>query len=159
MKNPYLSLLAIAWRYARKERKRYVLVYGMFTMSNLVDATNPILFGWFINKIQREPGRVLINASIYAALYLLLKFLEWCFHGPARVMERELAFNLSRNFLQERYHQALHLPVKWHQDHHSGSTINRIRKAYEALKAFFDGGFMYLHALYKFILSFVAMLI
>ena len=159
MKNPYLSLLAIAWRYARKERKRYVLVYGMFTMSNLVDATNPILFGWFINKIQREPGRVLINALIYAALYLLLKFLEWCFHGPARVMERELAFNLSRNFLQERYHQALHLPVKWHQDHHSGATINRIRKAYEALKAFFDGGFMYLHALYKFLFSFIAMLI
>ncbi|MFI5152001.1 MAG: ABC transporter ATP-binding protein [Chitinophagales bacterium] len=159
MKNPYLSLLSTAWRYAKKERKRYVLVYGMFTMSNLVDASNPILFGWFINKIQREPDRVLINASIYAALYLLLKLSEWCFHGPARVMERELAFNLSRNFLQERYHQALHLSVKWHQDHHSGSTINRIRKAYEALKAFFDGGFMYLHALYKFIFSFIAMLI
>src|SRR4029077_7809736 len=122
------------------------------------DATHPIVFGWFINKIQREPANTLKNAAIYAAAYLFLKFGEWCFHGPARIMERQLAFNLSRNFLQERYHQALHLPVKWHQDHHSGSTINRIRKAYEALKAFFDGGFMYLHAILKFIFSFIAMI-
>jgi ABC-type multidrug transport system fused ATPase/permease subunit len=73
-------------------------------------------------------------------------------------MERQLAFNLSRNFLLERYHQALHLPVKWHQDHHSGSTINRIRKAYEALKEFFDKGFMYVHALAKLVFSVAAML-
>jgi ABC-type multidrug transport system fused ATPase/permease subunit len=159
MPNPYISLLKTAWTYARHERKRFVLVYGMFSMSNLVDAAHPLIFGWFINRIQRDPDHVIRNALLYAGAYVFLKFLEWCFHGPARIMERELAFNLSRNFLQERYHQALHLPVKWHQDHHSGSTINRIRKAYEALRSFFDGGFMYLHALYKFILSFAAMLI
>jgi ABC-type multidrug transport system fused ATPase/permease subunit len=131
----------------------------MFSVSNLVDAAHPLVFGWFINRIQRDPAHAIDSALLYAGAYIMLKFLEWCFHGPARILERELAFNLSRNFLQERYHQALHLPVKWHQDHHSGSTINRIRKAYEALRGFFDGGFMYLHALYKFILSFVAMLI
>ncbi len=158
MPNPYVSLLKTAWTYARSERKRFVLVYGMFTISNLENAAQPVLFGWFINRIQRDPSNVLNSAAIYAGAYLLLKFGEWCFHGPARLLERELAFNLSRNFLQERYHQALHLSVKWHQDHHSGATINRIRKAYEALKAFFDGGFMYLHALYKFIFSFAAML-
>ncbi|MFI5154889.1 MAG: ABC transporter transmembrane domain-containing protein, partial [Chitinophagales bacterium] len=158
MPNPYVSLLKTAWTYARSERKRFVLVYGMFTISNLENAAQPILFGWFINRIQRDPSSVVNSAAMYAGAYLLLKFGEWCFHGPARVLERELAFNLSRNFLQERYHQALHLSVKWHQDHHSGATINRIRKAYEALKGFFDGGFMYLHALYKFIFSFAAML-
>ncbi|HZE83371.1 MAG TPA: ABC transporter ATP-binding protein, partial [Puia sp.] len=66
--------------------------------------------------------------------------------------------NLSRNFLQERYHQVLHLPVKWHQDHHSGATINRIRKAYEALREFFDRGFMYINVLGKFFFSVTAML-
>jgi ABC-type multidrug transport system fused ATPase/permease subunit len=74
-------------------------------------------------------------------------------------MERQLSFNLSRNFLNERYHQALHLPVKWHQDHHSGSTINRIRKAYEALRQFFDGGFTYVYAISRLAVSFTAMLI
>lgn len=95
---------------------------------------------------------------MYGATYLGLKLLEWAFHGPARIMERKLAFSLSSNFLDETYHQVLHLPVKWHQDHHSGSTINRLRKAYEALKEFFQHGFVYLQVLGKLLFSVAAML-
>ncbi len=129
----------------------------MFGAANLVAAAHPILFGWFVGRVQRQ-GDILRDALTYSVCYFVLKLAEWCFHGPARILERQLAFNLSRNFLEERYHQALHLPVKWHQDHHSGSTINRIRKAYEALRNFFDGGFMYIHAVSKFVFSFAAML-
>lgn len=158
MSNPYISLLRTAWRYARKEQKKFLFVYAMFVLSNVVLSLSPLLFGWFVGKVQNDTGDVLYYAGLYGIAYFLMKLVEWCFHGPARVMERQLAFNLSRNFLQERYHQALHLPVKWHQDHHSGSTINRIRKAYEALKEFIDTGFMYIHALSKFVFSLVAML-
>lgn len=73
-------------------------------------------------------------------------------------MERRLAFNLSRNFLDELFHQTLHLPVGWHKDHHSGATVNRIRKAYDALKTFFQDGFIYIQTLSKFVFSFGAML-
>jgi len=158
MANPYISLLRTAWRYARHERKRYVLVYAMFFCANLVYALNPILFGWFIGRLQQDSARVWHYTLLYAGGYAGIKFLQWCFHGPARILERNLAFRLSRNFLQERYHQVLHLPVKWHQDHHSGATINRIRKAYEALREFFDRGFMYIYALTKFFLSVIAIL-
>jgi ABC-type multidrug transport system fused ATPase/permease subunit len=156
--NPYVSLLNTAWRYARRQRRRFVLIYTMFVGANLVAAANPILYGWFIDRIQRRGAATTFHdAAVYASLFFALKLLEWCFHGPARILERQLSFNLSRNFLQERYHQVLHLPAKWHQDHHSGATINRVRKAYEALRAFFDGGFMYIHALSKFVFSFLAM--
>ena len=158
MPNPYISLLRTAWHYARHERKKYVLVYTLFFFANVVQSLNPILFGWFIGKVQQDTQQVFYYALLYAITYFGMKFVEWCFHGPSRIMERQLAFNLSRNFLMERYHQALHLPVKWHQDHHSGSTINRIRKAYEALKEFFDKGFMYIHALCKLVFSVIAML-
>ncbi|MGG7663509.1 ABC transporter ATP-binding protein [Dyadobacter sp. BHUBP1] len=158
MKNPYLSLLATAWRYARQQRGRYLLVYGMFVMANLVLAAHPLLYGWFIQSIQQDAEGTLRNVWVYGGAYLGLILLEWAFHGPARVMERKLAFDLSRNFLDELYHQALHLPIRWHQDHHSGATINRIRKAYEALKDFFQNGFMFLHAFAKFIFSFVAII-
>jgi ABC-type multidrug transport system fused ATPase/permease subunit len=158
MANPYFSLLCVAWRYARRERRKYLLVYGMLICSNIILAMNPLLFGWFIGKVQQEMHHVLYYTLLYAGAYIGLKFLQWCFHGPARVMERTLAFNLSRNFLRERYHQVLHLPVKWHQDHHSGATINRIRKAYEGLREFFDGGFKYVNALSKFFFSVAAIL-
>jgi ABC-type multidrug transport system fused ATPase/permease subunit len=73
-------------------------------------------------------------------------------------MERQLAFHVSRNYLEEIYHKVLHLPVKWHQEHHSGSTISRLRKAYEALRDFFQQGFIYLYSFGKFVFSFAAML-
>jgi ABC-type multidrug transport system fused ATPase/permease subunit len=79
-------------------------------------------------------------------------------HGPARIKERTLAFTPSCNYLMETYHQTLHLSVKWHQDNHSGATINRERKVYEALKEFFQNGFMFFHAFAKFVFSFTSML-
>jgi len=130
----------------------------MFFCANATWSLNPILFGWFIGRIQQDTGHVLHYAGLYVAGYIGIKLVQWCFHGPARLMERTLAFHLSRNFLQEKYHQVLHLPVKWQQDHHSGSTINRVRKAYEALREFFDRGFMYVYALTKFIFSVIAIL-
>lgn len=157
--NPYISLMVTAWRYARQEKKRYLLVYTLFICASVVSAMNPLLYGWFINIVQKEGIDRLHYAWLFGAGFLLLKLLEWSFHGPARIVERELAFNLSRNFLQELYHQTLHLPVKWHQDHHSGATINRIRKAYEALKDFFQNGFHYLYTITKFLSSFIAMLV
>ena len=159
MQNPYFSLLRTAWRYARTERKRYIFIYALFLGANFVYCSYPLLLGWFIDKIQRRQDQIPHYVLLYGASYLGLKFLEWSMHGPARVMERKLAFNLSRNFLYERYHQALHLPAKWHQDHHSGSTINRIRKAYEALRSFFDGGFTSVYAISRLTVSLTAMLI
>lgn len=160
MTNPYLSLLATAWRYARHERGRYILIYAMFAGANIVFAAYPVIYGWLVDRIQQggAAANVLRDASIYAGVYFVLKFLEWCLHGPARLMERQLAFNLSRNFLEEKFHQTVHLPVTWHQDHHSGATINRVRKAYEALREFFEGGFMYIHALSKFFFSMAGMI-
>jgi ATP-binding cassette, subfamily B, bacterial len=158
MANPYVNLLATSWHYAKKEKRRYLLVYGAFILTNLINATRPWLYGWFINAIQKEGLKVLQHSWIYVGAYLALNLLEWMIHGPARVAERSLAFNLSRNYLMETYHQTLHLPVKWHQDNHSGAIINRVRKAYEALKDFFQNGFMFFHAFAKFVFSFAAML-
>ena len=156
--NPYVALLTTAWRYARNERPRYIFTYGLFIIAGIIDAMHPILFGWFVNNVQQDGGNAFHYVTLFAFGYILLKLFEWLFHGPARILERKLAFNMSQNFLLELYHQALHLPVKWHQDNHSGATINRIRKAYEALKHFFESGFMYLYAINKFVFSFGAML-
>lgn len=156
MTNPYVYLLKTSWHYAGKEKKKYLLIYFLFICSSLVFAVYPVLLGWFIDRMQRNTQDLVQTAMIYAGIYIFLKLLEWAFHGPARIMERILAFELSKNFLNERYNQVLHLPAPWHQDHHSGSIINRLRKAYEALKDFFGRGFMYVYVLGKFISSVIA---
>jgi ATP-binding cassette, subfamily B, bacterial len=158
MSNPYLSLLRKAWQYARHERRRFIIIYGMFAMANIIIALNPLFYGWFVNTLQKGGPDALMSGWVYVAGFLGLRLVEWCFHGPARVMERKLAFNVSRNYMEDLYHRVLHLPVKWHQDHHSGSTISKLQKAYNALRDFFQNGFIYLHSFGKFIFSFSAML-
>ena len=158
MQNPYFSLLRTAWKYARHEKKRFVLIYSLFIMANMVIAVNPLFYGWFIGDIQKKGTAILDTAWMYAGGFLLLRLIEWGFHGPARVMERQLAFRVARNFMEALYHQVLHLPLDWHQENHSGSTINKLRKAHEALRDFFQQGFVYFYSFWKFIFSFGAML-
>jgi ABC-type multidrug transport system fused ATPase/permease subunit len=83
-RNPYINLLATAWRYARGEKKDYVRVYFSFMLSNLTDACHPLLYGWMINGVQQYGTAVWRYAWQYGLAYLGLKLLEWFFHGPAR---------------------------------------------------------------------------
>ena len=57
--NPYISLLRTAWHYARAERRRYVLVYVLFVAANIAQSLTPVLYGWLIDKIQKDPANVL----------------------------------------------------------------------------------------------------
>ncbi|MCU0381446.1 MAG: ABC transporter ATP-binding protein/permease [Chitinophagaceae bacterium] len=156
--NPYLFMLQTAWHYALGERVTFLLIYFFFMLSNLAQAFIPVLWGIFVNDLQQHGADALKHAWIYGGSYLGIRLLDWAFHGPSRIVERRLAFNMGRNFLGELYHKTLRLPVKWHQDHHSGAIINRVRKAHEALRNFFERGFEYLHTFFKFIFSFVAMI-
>ncbi|WP_299290531.1 ABC transporter ATP-binding protein [uncultured Mucilaginibacter sp.] len=157
MQNPYFSLLATAWRYAKNDRKIYLLTYALFIGANLVAALNPFFYGWFVNSIQKNGLHTISSVWLYALGFLALRLTEWAFHGPARVQERKLAFKISQNYLDELYQQLVHLPIGWHKDHHSGSTINRLRKAYAALRDFFQSGFLYMQSLLKFVISFSVM--
>jgi ATP-binding cassette subfamily B protein len=158
MQNPYFSLLRNVWKYAGTQRKKFILIYSMFAIANVVVAMNPLFYGWFVSEVQTKGAAVIDTAWLYVGGFILLRLIEWAFHGPARVMERQLAFQVSKNFLDDLYKKVLGLPLDWHQHHHSGSTINKLRKAYDALKDFFQQGFIYLYSFGKFVFSFGAML-
>jgi ABC-type multidrug transport system fused ATPase/permease subunit len=156
--NPYQDLLVISWRYARGLRGRYLLIYAMFTGVNLLYSLQPIVFGYFVNYLQAGEGDLITAAWTYGGVYILIILLAWALQWPARLLERRMAFTISRRLLLETYDRVVHLPLDWHRRHHSGDTINRIRRAYEALKTFFDGGFMYFQTLMRMFLSIVAIL-
>jgi ATP-binding cassette subfamily B protein len=158
MRNPYFSLLSTAWKFAGREKRRFVLIHCMFAVANIIVAMNPLFYGWFVTELQQHGTAILNTAWMYVGGYICLRFLEWTMHGPARVMEQQLAFNVSRNFQEELYHNILHLPVQWHQENHSGATISKSRKAHEALRSFLQNGFIYLYSIGKFIFSFGAMM-
>lgn len=65
----------------------------------------------------------------YFGLIALLPFIDRSFHGPSRVMERQLAFDVTKSYKLQLYHAAIHLPMSWHTDNHTGTTIDKISKA------------------------------
>ncbi len=157
-RNPYIFMLQVCWQYAGPLRFQYIIIYTAFALSNLTQAALPVLWGTYINDLQQNGANALQRTWIYGLVYLGVKLADWALHGPARIVERKLAFFIARSFMDEYYHKVLQLPVKWQQDHHSGEIINRIRKAYESIRNFYERGFEYVHTLSKFVFSFAAML-
>lgn len=151
--NPYKYLLSTAWHYAAGMRVRYLIVYGMFTMVNILGSIAPIVYGYYVNFLQEGEGDLLQGTLYYVLVYIGIILAIWCFQWPARLMERRMAFDISQKLLMESYDRIIHLPLAWHREHHSGDTINRARKAYEALKIFFDNGFAYFQTIARMVIA------
>ncbi len=75
-------------------------------------------------------------------LIVLATFGNWAFHGPGRIMERKVAKNIYIAYTAECYRRLTELPLGWHQDHHSGATINRIQTSATSLQSFVETGFI-----------------
>lgn len=156
--NPYKKLLGIAWGYAAGMRGKYVLIYLMFTGVNLLISLQPVIFGLFINHLQEGGDDLLQGTLVYLALHMGIIFAFWSLQWPARLLERRMAFDISKRLLMEVYDKIIHLPLAWHREHHSGDTINRARKGYEALKNFFDNGFAYFQTIARMVIALIALL-
>lgn len=151
--NPYKYLLSFAWRYAKGMRGKYILIYLMFTGVNVLVSIPPIIYGLYINFLQKGEGDPMQGTLIYVAIYIAITLAFWSLQWPARLMERRMAFDISQRLLMESYDKIVHLPLAWHREHHSGDTINRARKAYEALKTFFDYGFAYFQTVARILIA------
>ena len=72
--------------------------------------------------------------------------LAWSMHGPGRVLERFMAIRIREKFADALYAKAVALPLRWHESHHTGETIQRIGKADAALFDFSQNQFLYLQS-------------
>jgi ABC-type multidrug transport system fused ATPase/permease subunit len=131
-----------AWRHAESMRARMVLFYALFLTANIAISFQPVALAAIINAAQRGGPDAMHKALMAAAAYGGLTLLFWALHGPARIIERRVAFTVYRNFVTSLYRKVTEMPLRWHQDHHSGSTINRVNKAGKALFNFSQGQFV-----------------
>lgn len=150
-KTLYGRLLKQAWDFCPKGRYRFFLIYGMFVCANLVLLIEPILFGKVINTIQTGGPEMLTNLLQTLVLFIVIELVFWAIHGPARIIERQLAFDVSKNFQLKLFNGLLNLPLKWHSEHHSGRIISREKKGVEALRDFTGGQFMYIDTIIRFV--------
>jgi ABC-type multidrug transport system fused ATPase/permease subunit len=106
-----------------------------------------------INTAQQGGDGAAQHVLLLSLLYGGFTLGFWLLHGPARLIERQVGFVASRTFIATLYRMVTEMPLRWHQDHHSGSTINRIRKAEKALFSFAQGQFVVIQIVVRFTAS------
>lgn len=153
MQNPYINLLSISWKYSKTHRLNYVLVYTGYTFVALIDASKPIMYGWFISHLEKDFSETLRYTLLYVSSYIVINLIEWAIKASARIEECSLAFIIGKNFSMETISKVLYLPLQWHRNNHSGLLLNKIRKSGFSLNEFFKNGFNYYLSFLKLIIS------
>jgi len=155
--NSFFFLMRQAWHYAGpgSGRRRMVLFYALCIIANLFIVLQPVVLAGIVNSVQAGGEHLARNALLWCAAYAGLIIAFWSFHGPSRVIERRLAFSVYHHFVASLYRKVTEMPLRWHQEHHSGDTINRVTKAGKALYKFSQEQFIPLQLAVRFLGSLV----
>lgn len=152
-KNPYFSLVAAVWDYGRDWRRSIVTFYIAIIISQAVVALSPYAFGRAIDELQNFHKDRLNQVILWLLLGIGVVLVFWIFHGPARLLERTVALKIQQKLRFNFYDKLTRLPLKWHNDNHSGSIITRLNRANVALYRFADNQFLYIQTIVKFFTS------
>ncbi len=153
MKNPYFGLIGNVWHYGKNSRWAICGYYIAFILAQSSLSLSPYAFGQAINVLQKfEPDR-LNELLFWLGFGVFVALLFWAFHGPARIVERIVALKIQQSFRNNMYEQLTRLPLKWHQDHHSGNIITRLNRSSVSLFRFAENQFIYIEMITRFIAS------
>ncbi|MDF3023292.1 MAG: msbA 1 [Alphaproteobacteria bacterium] len=147
VKNPfttisYSRLWIEVWKYAQGIRSHIAFYHVLFLFAMCFDLAIPWLFGQLINTLQAAGPNLFNDCLRFLCFIIACHFMMWVFHGPGRVIERRCAQLVFIQYITTMFSRLTELPLSWHQDHHSGSTINRIRTAATALRGFTENSFI-----------------
>ena len=137
-------LYATLWRHAEGRRGKVVLFVVLLVLAQVVRLTIPWFFGEAVNALQTRGMEGLAQARNDLLLMLAAVGVAWTMHGPARIVERFTALVVRERFADALHAKALALPVRWHEQHHSGETLHRMTRATSSLASFAQSQFIYL---------------
>ena len=127
MFTPLLRMIRYSWLYAENHRRKFVAFIVMSFVAHLIFLLSPYVMGEVFNAIQAGGPDVIKNVAFWLVVLALIEAAFWAFHGPSRVMERDVAFRARGRLYDAVYDKLRHLPLKWHQDHHSQSWPSHLR--------------------------------
>jgi ABC-type multidrug transport system fused ATPase/permease subunit len=132
------------WRHAAGNRPLVALFMALLFVAQAVRLTIPWFFGQAVNAIQTAGGQDMALAGWNMVMMFGACVVAWAMHGPGRVLERFMAVRIREKFADALYAKAVALPLRWHESHHSGETIQRMAKSTQALFGFSQNQFIYL---------------
>ena len=134
--NPLTNMVKEEWKYLGSRKKTFLFYISLFSIASLIELLNPLIIGLIFNSIQKSiTSTAELNHLIFMISLLLFTTLGfWIFHGYARILEQRTGFFVHRNYSNSKINKVLELPIRWHKDHHSGDTIDKINRGRDSLK-------------------------
>ena len=132
----YIYMLKQLWHYAGQERWKMVVYFLLHAIAMLGELGKPYAFAMVINTLQANRPSLVTDVSHWLVFYVLCVLIFEICHRCARYIEVPVAFRTRRRFIDAMYDKLQSLPLSWHTEHHSGSLIDRINLAANAMHEF-----------------------
>lgn len=158
MNNPYFDLIRTVWQNGKPWRRSIVIYYLAYIIAQAFLSFGPYAFGRTVDILQHFTPERLNEVIFWLSMNVAVWLLFWLFHGPARVKERDVALKIQQSMRINIYEKLTELPLKWHQDHHSGNIISRVNRALVAIFRFAGDQFIYIETIIKFLVSAIFLL-
>lgn len=159
MRNPYWHLIKLSWRNAVGRRRILVVTYILLLIANIIILTEPLVIGKVLNTIQLGGDDVFSSTVFWLVVYALVPIGFWAFHGVARIAERKTSYFIEKNYRESLFYKVTQMPMRWHKDHHSGETHDKIEKSANAARNYSEGSFRYMETFMKLVVSLGAIVI
>lgn len=158
--NPIVYLGLKFWQFSKNRRKKVVLYLVMSWLSNMVHLCIPLIFALMSNEIQKNgvPDNNIRYLLVLASLFMVRSCVGWAFHGPSRMIENKNAFMVRADYKYRFLAGVLVLPMRWHNEHHSGDTNDKLEKGSAGIFNFAENTFRVLLIINSLIMSFFILL-
>jgi len=148
-KNAFTYLFGRMWQYSKGNRKKVVLYLVLSTKSEIVNTFwAPVVMATIINILVTEGANL---EKIVPRLFLLPlgSFISWIFHGISRYLEEVNAFFARANYREYQMQGVMNMPLEWHNEHHTGDTIDKIEKGASSIYEFCSESFQFIKPIVK----------
>lgn len=155
----YLFMMKEYWKYSAGEHSKVIWIYFIYMVNCILDIYVPLIFAKILNTLQTAPKETMLKeVAFWFYVWITVTIIMSIIPRIARVMREMLAYKVKQNYINRHYHIVTNLPLKWHTDHHSGDTINRVTLAATSLYTFAVSQHVYVRFMIKIPGSILALL-
>lgn len=152
-----LYLYRELWSLIRGARGVFVGAGLLLISAQVVLLAVPYISARAINSMQLKGGAGISEAGFWLLLVLAVAACSWVLHGPARVLERNVAFLARRRLTALLIERLTALPLSWHETHHSGALTHRVQQSTQAVSGFAQKQFIYLNSAVRLVGPLIAL--
>jgi ATP-binding cassette, subfamily B, bacterial len=134
------------WRLAKGKRQQLVAACALLILAQLILLAVPYVAGKAINVLQAGGTQRLGEAGLWLSGAVLLAVGCWAFHGPGRVLERNVSLHVRRTLAMSLVGRLFSLPLAWHEANHSGESAHRVQQSTLAIASFAQSQYIYLNS-------------